>query len=191
MRAGLEPEAYRDGKAAILLRADAAFDPFELARTLHRLHRDNIVLTDKTGLPVGYVLDGAHTYSDKLPSLRLRGACRITLHNYADILWQRQEALRRTLAETGVFFESEEVSLSPLYTIGRGTLIGRNTVLAGEGSIGENCVITDSELRNVHLGTGVCVKNSVLSDCRVEAGETVGPFVHLHSEREEKLQCAV
>ncbi|MBR5783446.1 MAG: hypothetical protein IKY33_04405 [Clostridia bacterium] len=172
-------------EGGIFLHPDADFDPYELAKTLHGLRRENITLTAGGGEPLGHVLTSPIAeYSPEelcaLPKVTVRKSKRITRHNYTDILYQRQIAIKEKYAESGVFFESDEVTLSPLYTIGSGTFIGRGTTLLGSGSIGKNCFLTGAcRLTDVTLGEGITVTSSVLQSCQISDGTTVGPFAYL------------
>lgn len=194
-RAGLQaelwkPECPSEMQNGIFLRADADFDPDELGRILGENQRKNAVLFEQNGATLGYLIGAAEgempdvRHLDALPRVLLRHARRITPQNYAEIFALRQRSTRERYQHAGVFFESEEVTVSPLYTIGQGTLIGRGSVLTGRGRIGENCSILSSRLENAVLGEGVSVTNSVLTDCKVGDGSVVGPFAYLRPRAE-------
>lgn len=64
--------------------------------------------------------------------------------------------------------------------IGNDTVILPGTVLEGNTVIGSGCVIgPNSHLTNAQIADDVEIKHSVLSDCVVESGATVGPFAYL------------
>ncbi len=177
-----QPTESHDG--GIFIRDDVEFDPYELAKTLYSLRKDNVVLCCKNGAPLGYVLDKENAQDitvlpDRLPRILVRRAKPITMYNCTDVFWHRQYDLRYRLAENGVFLESDEITLSPLYDIAPNTFIGRASVLTGSGKIGQGCTILDSRLHNASLGENVRVSRSVLTDCTVSDGTTVGPFAFL------------
>lgn len=64
--------------------------------------------------------------------------------------------------------------------IGNDTVILPGTVLEGKTVIGSGCVVgPNAHLTNAQVADDVEIKHSVLSDCVVEAGATVGPFAYL------------
>ncbi|MBL0389096.1 bifunctional UDP-N-acetylglucosamine diphosphorylase/glucosamine-1-phosphate N-acetyltransferase GlmU [Tumebacillus sp. ITR2] len=64
--------------------------------------------------------------------------------------------------------------------IGNDTVLLPGTVLEGKTVIGSGCVVgPNSHLSNAVVGDDVEIKHSVLSDCIVETGATVGPFAYL------------
>lgn len=173
-----------EAEGGIFLRADADFDPVELGRTVAEARKD-VLLSTPEGDVLGYVLQSgcpetldAETLS-ALPRVMLRAARRITPQNYTEILASRKALSLQRYKENGVFFESEEVTLSPLYTIGEGTFIARGTTLSGSGRIGKNCAILGGRLHNVAIGDGVRAEQSIMLDCSVGDQTTVGPFAYL------------
>ena len=105
----------------------------------------------------------------------------------ADLAGVQELAQRRVvdaLATNGVTFESPQtaaidasVRIEPDTTIGNGvTLRGATTIGAGS-VIGPQTTITDSE-----IGDGVTILHSVLTECAVAAGATIGPFAYLRPE---------
>ncbi len=188
--AGLQVCAEADGppqdaEGVIFLFADCLVEPEALRKALCGMTAKNAVLSAPDGERLGLVLDAEHAedpmrYIDLLPRVLVRSSCRITAENYQEIFAQRQARLRQKYREDGVFLESDEVTLSPLYTIGRGTFLGRGTVLEGRGRIGQECaLIGGTRLHNCVLGDGVRVERSVLLDTEVGNDTTVGPFAYL------------
>lgn len=178
-----ENNCHTDAKGGVFLRADADFDPNELGKVIKGAEGKDVCLSTQNGDVLGYVLTTVQAEDTEklstLPRVLLRHSDRITAQNYSEVLTSRKELALKKYRDAGVFFESEEVTLSPLYTIGTGTFIGRGTILAGSGSIGKNCAILGGRLHNAVLGDGVKTEQSVLLDCRVGDNTTVGPFAYL------------
>ena len=93
-----------------------------------------------------------------------------------------QEKINRRWMESGVTLKDPQTTyIEEGVSIGRDTVIGPNTHLAGRTVVGERCMIdgnayvTDSQFGNdVHLKFSVVIKDSALGD-RAE----VGPFAHI------------
>ena len=182
--AGLTP-GETDGGEGVYLRTDAEFSVSSLAAAVKKKRKNSVRLTTPTGLSVGFILKAEDAADpdpqalETLPSTVLKDSDRVSSANAADILFRRQEEVLTALTAEGVFAE-EGAIVSPLYTIGEGSWIGKNCRLLGKGSIGKNCVITgDSLLTDVELGDHVIIRSSMLTDAVAEDGVTIGPFAQL------------
>ncbi len=169
---------------SVFLYADADLDAHELMHLLQKNQGAPALLCDREGNSLGYIASSVLSVEavKSLPHLLLRHGRKITMDNYGVIFARRQNALRKKHQQKGVFFESPLVTISPLYHIEAGTVIGRGSTLLGSGSIGANCVIQGSRLNGAVLGDDVSVTDSVLLDCTVEDGTTVGPFAYLRPQ---------
>ncbi|MCY0901904.1 MAG: bifunctional UDP-N-acetylglucosamine diphosphorylase/glucosamine-1-phosphate N-acetyltransferase GlmU [Firmicutes bacterium] len=64
--------------------------------------------------------------------------------------------------------------------IGRDTVLWPGTFLQGQTIVGEDCQIgPHARLRNTAVGDRVTIESSVLSDCTVANGASVGPFAYV------------
>ena len=105
----------------------------------------------------------------------------------ADLMEVTRHAQRRILARharAGVTFSApDSVEIDANVEIGEDTTIAGGVTLRGATSVGAACsvgphtTITDGE-----LGDGVSVLHSVLAECRVADGATLGPFAYLRPE---------
>ena len=84
-------------------------------------------------------------------------------------------------AENGVeFFTSHGIVIDPEVTIGKGTQILPGTILRGNTTIGENCVIgPNSMLTDCKVGNGVVFNASQAAESVVEDDAKIGPFTQL------------
>jgi bifunctional UDP-N-acetylglucosamine pyrophosphorylase/glucosamine-1-phosphate N-acetyltransferase len=105
----------------------------------------------------------------------------------ADLMEVTRHAQRRILAghaRAGVTFTApDSVQVDATVQIGEDTSVGAGVTLSGATRIGASCqvgpqtTITDGE-----LGDRVSVLHSVLVECRVADGATLGPFAYLRPE---------
>ena len=156
-----------------------AFDGPELVRALDEVEETGgeryltgvfPILTAR-GLKVA-----AHSTSDTLGAMGV--------NNRADLMEVTRHAQHRILARLardGVTFTApDSVDVHATVAIGADTTVGAGATLRGSTRIGAGCAIgpqttiTDSE-----LGDGVNVLHSVLAECRVANGATIGPFAYL------------
>ena len=78
------------------------------------------------------------------------------------------------------FFTSHGVVIDPEVKIGKGTQILPGTILRGNTTIGENCVIgPNSMLTDCTVGNGVVFNASQASESVVEDDAKIGPFTQL------------
>jgi bifunctional UDP-N-acetylglucosamine pyrophosphorylase/glucosamine-1-phosphate N-acetyltransferase len=105
----------------------------------------------------------------------------------ADLMELERHAQRRVLdrlARDGVTFTApDSVDVHASVQIGEDTVIGAGVTLHGETKIGAGCSVgPQSTLRDAELGDGVSLMHSVLAECRVAEGATIGPFAYLRPE---------
>jgi bifunctional UDP-N-acetylglucosamine pyrophosphorylase / glucosamine-1-phosphate N-acetyltransferase len=70
--------------------------------------------------------------------------------------------------------------LEPELTIGRDTVIYPNTAISLLTSIGEHCVVgPNSRISDAKIGSGVTIRESVVTESTIGDGSVIGPFAHL------------
>jgi bifunctional UDP-N-acetylglucosamine pyrophosphorylase / glucosamine-1-phosphate N-acetyltransferase len=121
----------------------------------------------------------AHKTSDT------RGA--MGVNNRADLAEVTRHAQRRVvtrLAREGVTFTApESVDIDVTVKIGEDTVVGAGATLRGATRIGARCSVGPQvTLTDAELGDGVSLLHSVLVECRVADGATIGPFAYLRPE---------
>ena len=78
------------------------------------------------------------------------------------------------------FFTSHGIVIDPSVKIGKGTQILPGTILRGNTTIGENCVIgPNSMLTDCTIGNGVVFNASQAAESVVEDDAKIGPFTQL------------
>ncbi|MEA2429430.1 MAG: bifunctional UDP-N-acetylglucosamine pyrophosphorylase / glucosamine-phosphate N-acetyltransferase [Thermoleophilaceae bacterium] len=105
----------------------------------------------------------------------------------ADLIEVTRHAQRRILsqhAREGVTFTSpDSVEIHATVEIGEDTTIAAGVTLRGHTRVGARCLVgPQSTLTDAELGDGVSLLHSVLAECRVADGATVGPFAYLRPE---------
>ena len=105
----------------------------------------------------------------------------------ADLFEVTRHAQRRILAahaRAGVSFTSpDSVEVDAHVAIGEDTTIAAGVTLRGATRIGSRCSVgPQTTMTDAELGDGVSVLHSVLSECRVASGATLGPFAYLRPE---------
>ena len=85
------------------------------------------------------------------------------------------------LIEKGVDIPcTDGIIIGPDCTIGKGTTILPSTIITGNSSVGEGCVLGPSSyIENSHLGDKVVFNSSQIRDAEIHSGATVGPFAHI------------
>jgi bifunctional UDP-N-acetylglucosamine pyrophosphorylase/glucosamine-1-phosphate N-acetyltransferase len=105
----------------------------------------------------------------------------------ADLMEVQRHAQRRVLgrlARGGVTFTApDSVDIHATVEIGEDSMVGAGVSLHGATRIGARCSVgPNSTLRDAELGDGVNLLHSVLAECRVADGATIGPFAYLRPE---------
>ena len=159
-----------------------AFDGPELVRAL-----DRVVETD-----------GERYLTGVFPELRAAGA-KVAAHatedtlgamgvnTRADLMEVTRHAQRRILARharAGVTFTSpDSVEVDATVEIGADTRVAGGVTLRGATRIGARCAVgPHATLTDSELGDGVTLLHSVLVECHVAGGATIGPFAYLRPE---------
>ena len=87
----------------------------------------------------------------------------------------------------GVIFKNlEGIYIDDSVQIGAGTVICGDQHLRGNTIIGQSCVI-----ENAVIGNEVRIIKSVLTNCRIGAKTTVGPFAHVHTGSKIERECRI
>ena len=109
------------------------------------------------------------------------------INNRADLMDVTRHAQRRILAthaRGGVTFTAPDtVAIDANVEIGEDTTIAAGVTLKHGTRIGERCQIgPQTTISGCEIGDEVTIPHSVLVDCRVAKGATIGPFAYLRPE---------
>jgi bifunctional UDP-N-acetylglucosamine pyrophosphorylase/glucosamine-1-phosphate N-acetyltransferase len=109
------------------------------------------------------------------------------VNNRADLMEVTRHAQRRILAEhaeAGVTFTApDSVAIDAKVEIGADTTVHAGVTLRGATRVGERCELgPQTTITGSQLGDEVTVPHSVLVDCRVATGASIGPFAYLRPE---------
>ncbi len=142
--------------------------------------------------------DGERYLTGVFPILRERGltvaAYRTSdtlgamgVNTRADLMEVTRHAQWRVLARlarAGVTFTApESVDIHATVEIGEDSTVGAGVTLRGQTKIGARCGVgPNTTITDAELGDGVTLLHSVLQDCRVADGATIGPFAYLRPE---------
>ena len=93
----------------------------------------------------------------------------------------------------GVEFTSlNGVFIDESVQIGEGTVIASDNHISSNSIIGKNVTIgAGNIIENAKIGNGVNILKSVVRDCAIGSGTTVGPFAHVHTRAEISRDCRV
>ncbi|MDY7220567.1 bifunctional UDP-N-acetylglucosamine diphosphorylase/glucosamine-1-phosphate N-acetyltransferase GlmU [Halalkalibacterium halodurans] len=100
-------------------------------------------------------------------------------------LAQAEQVMKRRINEAwmrkGVtFIDPEQTYVSPDATIGQDTVIYPGTMVLGQTTIGEGCVLgPHTELKDSKIGNKTAVKQSVVHNSEVGERVSIGPFSHI------------
>jgi bifunctional UDP-N-acetylglucosamine pyrophosphorylase/glucosamine-1-phosphate N-acetyltransferase len=142
--------------------------------------------------------DGEHYLTGVFPIMRERGLKvaayktsdtlgAMGVNTRADLMEVTRHAQRRVLsrlARDGVTFTApDSVDIHATVAIGEDTTVGAGVTLRGATTIGARCSVgPGATLTDAELGDGVSLLHSVLVECRVADGATIGPFAYLRPE---------
>lgn len=95
-----------------------------------------------------------------------------------------RDRTNRMLMEKGVSLQDPATAYVDVnVTVGRGTVILPNTMLRGNTTVGEECVIgPNCEITDSRIANSVIIRHSVVTGAVIEDGVSVGPFAHLRPE---------
>src|SRR3954451_18269380 len=118
----------------------------------------------------------AHKTSDTLGAMGV--------NTRADLMEVTRHAQRRVItahARAGVTFTAPDaVEVNAGVQIGANTTVAGGVTLRGATRIGAGCAVgPQTTITDAYLGDGVSFLHSVLVDCRVADGATIGPFAYL------------
>ncbi len=94
----------------------------------------------------------------------------------------RRSTVRKLMTDAGVtFIDPSRAYVSSEARIGADTIIYPDVSIEGASILGESCVIRSGvRITNSTLGNNVTIKDhSIIVDCAIETGCSVGPFAHL------------
>lgn len=92
----------------------------------------------------------------------------------------RQRILHGHMVEGVTLIDPASTYVDADVTIGSDTVLYPGTIIRGNTTIGEACILgPNSEIADCTLGSGVVVKHSVLSEAIVGNGSSIGPFAYL------------
>lgn len=161
-----------------------AFDEAHLRDAVERLRNDNAqreyYLTD--------TIAGLAGAGKRVVAVRAEDRMDVLgINDRTELAVARKELSARLCREhmlAGVtIVDPDTTYLEPELHIGRDTVIYPNTAIGRLSTIGERCVIgPNARLSNATLANGVTVRESVIVDCVLSDGVTVGPFAHLRGE---------
>ncbi len=111
----------------------------------------------------------------------------------ARTLKQKRDEINLRHMENGVtFMDFEHTYIDETVKIGSGTVIYPNCTLENGTVIGENCMLLpNSRMSNAQVADKVTIESSVLLDCRVGSGTTVGPFAYLRPNTVIGANCRI
>lgn len=92
----------------------------------------------------------------------------------------REEIINKHKAVGVVFQDENNVYIDEAVVIGEGTVIEPNVRISGNTVIGRNVLVGFcSDILNCEIGDNVTVKHSVLTDSKIGAGTSIGPFAYV------------
>jgi bifunctional UDP-N-acetylglucosamine pyrophosphorylase/glucosamine-1-phosphate N-acetyltransferase len=158
-----------------------AFDTEFLFDSLAKITPNNIqgeyYLTDvvsiarSQNLPVGALL-----WSDSDAGRGIN--TRVELAEASEIL--RRRILKRLMLDGVTIIDPASTFIDASVRIGQDTTIFPFTIITGDVSIGEDCLIgPGARISNSHIASSVKVKDSYIDQSSVGEGSTVGPFANL------------
>ena len=142
--------------------------------------------------------DGERYLTGVFPLLRERGSKVVAfktvdtlgamgVNTRADLMDVTRHAQLRILAahaRAGVTFTAPDtVEVHAGVQIGEDTTVASGVTLRGATRVGAGCMVgPHTTMTDAELGDGVSVLHSVLTECRVADGATIGPFAYLRPE---------
>ncbi len=104
----------------------------------------------------------------------------------------RLEILQRLENDGVKFFDYQGVYIDDGVKIGKGTIVYPNQLIQGNTSIGQECVLqSGNRIKDAHVANGVIAQNSTLTNCKIGAKCTVGPYAHVHTNSKIERGCRI
>jgi len=105
----------------------------------------------------------------------------------------RQEKVRDLMLSGVTVIDPKTTYVDRMVEIGRDTVLYPNCLLLGNTKIGERCIIeSNSKVTDSIVGNEVTIRsNSVMTESRIEAGASIGPFAHLRPLTEVKTKAKI
>ena len=106
---------------------------------------------------------------------------------------EKREGIIIQHMENGVIFvDYERTYIDADVKIGKGTTIYPNCILEKGSEIGENCMLLPNcRISAATIGDGVTVEASVLTECSIGSGTTVGPFAFIRPKSVIGENCRI
>jgi len=168
--------------AFMIIASDAMF-PKSAFSALDFSAPENYRFVSQTGDFLGAFLRVPMEYADilALDSIKTVNGVRITAQNFHNIMSERKKSVYKSLCENNVFVEDiDNVTISPLATIGSGSFVGCGVRILGESKIGRNCSLTGvCSINQSELGDDCTIESAVITDSVIGNNVTVGPFAYV------------
>lgn len=104
----------------------------------------------------------------------------------------RLHIIKKHIAGGVIFTTLDNIYIDDSVKIGAGTVICGDQHIRGNTVIGQNCKIEPGNvIENAVIGNEVRIIKSVLTDCRIGAKTTVGPFAHVHTNSKVEKECRI
>jgi len=105
----------------------------------------------------------------------------------------RHEKVRDLMLSGVTVIDPKTTYVDRMVEIGKDTVLYPNCLLLGNTEIGERCIIeSNSKITDSIVGNEVTIRsNSVMTESRIEAGASIGPFAHLRPLSEVKTKAKI
>ncbi len=111
---------------------------------------------------------------------------------YNNIEQLNAEVIKKHIENGVVFTSLHGVYIDENVLIGEGTIIDSDNHISGNSIIGKNVLIGSGNIiKNAKIGNGVDILKSVVKDCSIGSGTTVGPFAHVHTRADIARDCRI
>ena len=105
----------------------------------------------------------------------------------------REDKVRDLMLSGVTIIDPKTTYVDRMVEIGKDTVLYPNCLLLGNTEIGERCIIeSNSKITDSIVGNEVTIRsNSVMTESRIEAGASIGPFAHLRPLSEVKTKAKI
>jgi len=105
---------------------------------------------------------------------------------------EREDRIVEHMKKGVIFIDYERTYIDADVKIGKGTTIYPNCTIEKGTVIGENCMLLpNSRISAAMIGDDVTIEASVLTECRVGSGTTVGPFAFVRPKSVIGEKCRI